>query len=81
MNSNSSATQQQQQAAASPDFILHFVAAAVRAQRNKILYECTEGDDVLRLFNSIKIDFWTALAQARKQQKAYSQGMAVLQRL
>jgi len=72
---------QQQQAAASPDFILHFVAAAVRAQRNKIIYDCSEGDDVLRLFNSVKIDFWTALAQARKQQKAYSQGMAVLQRL
>jgi Rab-GTPase-TBC domain len=73
--------QQQQQQQASPDFILQFVAAAVRAQRNKIIYDCTEGDDVLRLFNSVKIDFWTALAQARKQQKAYSQGMAVLQRL
>lgn len=80
-SSNNFTQQQQQQAATSPDFILHFVAAAVRAQRNKIIYDCSEGDDVLRLFNSVKIDFWTALAQARKQQKAYSQGMAVLQRL
>lgn len=85
-NNSSNSTQQQhqhqqQQAAASPDFILHFVAAAVRAQRTKIIYDCSDGDDVLRLFNSVKIDFWTALAQARKQQKAYSQGIAVLQRL
>ncbi len=79
-NKNSNTTSQQQQQS-SPDFILQFVAAAVRAQRNKIIYDCSEGDDVLRLFNSVKIDFWTALAQARKQQKAYSQGMAVLQRL
>lgn len=65
----------------SPDFVLQFVAAAIRAERTKILTECLEGDDVLRLFNAVKIDFWTALAQARKQHKAYAQGIAVLRRL
>jgi hypothetical protein len=55
-----------------PNFILQFVAATVRAQRGRILGECREGDDVLRLFNSVKISFWSTLAQARKQHKAYS---------
>ena len=73
--------QQQQQKPPPPDFILQFVAAAVRSQRSKILHEAKESDDVLRLFNAIDIDFWTALAQARKQHKAYAQGIAVLERL
>ena len=75
------ANQQRVSSTSSPDFILQFVAAAIRAERSKILTECQEGDDVLRHFNSVKIDFWTALAQARKQHRAYAQGMAVLQRL
>jgi len=64
-----------------PDFILQFVVAAVRAQRGKILTDCDDTDGILRLFNSVKIDFWPTLTQARKQHKAYTQGIAVLKRL
>ena len=64
-----------------PDFLLQFVAAVVRAHRGRILSDCRDADDVLRLFNSVSVDFWTALAQARKQFKAYAQGIAVMQRL
>jgi hypothetical protein len=64
-----------------PDLLLHFVVAAIRSQRGRIMTECRDGDDVLRLFNSLRIDFWPALAQARKQHKAYAQGLAVLERL
>lgn len=64
-----------------PDFITQYIAAVVRSQRSRIMSECSSNDDVLRLFNAVKIDFWLALAQARKQHKAYAQGMAVLQRL
>lgn len=64
-----------------PDFILQFVAATVRAQRAKVLHECRDADDVLRLFNSLEIDFWAVLLQAQKQHKAFAQGIAVLQRL
>lgn len=64
-----------------PDFILHFIVAVVRAERRRILSECRDSDDILRMFNSLKIDFWSALAHARKQYKAYVQGSAVLERL
>lgn len=74
-------SQNRRGALTSPDFILHFVVAVVRSQRPKILTECRDSDDVLRLFNSLDIDFWTALAHARKLFKAYKQGSAVLDRL
>jgi hypothetical protein len=64
-----------------PDLVLQFVAAVVRSHRARILSGCRDGDDLLRLFNSASIDFWTALAQARKQHKAYAQGIAVMRRL
>lgn len=64
-----------------PDFVLQFVVAVVRSQRGRVLMECRDTDDVLRLFNAVKIDFWAALAQARKQHKAYAQGITVLKRL
>jgi hypothetical protein len=54
-----------------PEFVLQFIAAVVRAQRSRIMAECREHDDVLRLFNSLQIEFWQAVAQARKQHKAY----------
>jgi hypothetical protein len=61
-----------------PEFVLQFIAAVVRAQRGRIMSECREHDDVLRLFNSLHIDFWPAVAQARKQHRAYTQpGAAV----
>ena len=68
-------------AALAPAFILQFIAAVVRGQRSRVLAECHDTDDVLRLFNTLKIEFWPALAQARKQHKAYAQGAAVLHRL
>lgn len=78
---SSSGASRQAQPPPPPDFLLQFVAAAIRAERHAILTEAAEADDVLRLFNSVRIDFWTALAQARKQHKAYTQGIAVLERL
>lgn len=63
-----------------PDLVVHFVVAVVRSQRSGVLRRCRSLDDVLRLFNSVKIDFWLSLAQARKQFKAYNQGLAVLRR-
>lgn len=64
-----------------PDFILQFIAAVIRSHRGKILSECKDNDDILRLFNGVRIDFWGSLSRARKQYKDYSQGAAVLQRL
>ena len=55
-----------------PKFVLQFIAAVVRAQRARILLECREHDDVLRLFNSLTVEFWLAAAQARKQHRAYA---------
>lgn len=54
-----------------PEFVLQFIAAVVRAQRGRIMTDCREHDDVLRLFNSLQIEFWPSVAQARKQHKAY----------
>lgn len=64
-----------------PEFLLQFIAAVVRGLRGRILAECAEHDDVLRLFSFIKVDFWLALAQARKQYRAYRQGSLVMRRL
>lgn len=58
-------------AEAPPEFVMQFIAAVVRAQRGKIMVDCREHDDVLRLFSSIGIEFWSAVAQARKQHRAY----------
>lgn len=58
-------------AEAPPEFVMQFIAAVVRAQRGKIMVDCREHDDVLRLFSSIGIEFWAAVAQARKQHRAY----------
>lgn len=65
----------------SPDFILQFIAAVIRSQRGKILKDSKDNDDILRLFNGIRIDFWNSLSQARKQHKAFAQGVEVLRRL
>lgn len=54
-----------------PEFVLQFIAAVVRSQRARVLLECREHDDVLRLFSSLSIQFWLAVAQARKQHRAY----------
>lgn len=51
--------------------MLQFIAAVVRAQRGRIMCDCREHDDVLRLFASLDIEFWLAVAQARKQHRAY----------
>lgn len=64
-----------------PEFMLQFIAAVVRSQRGRIMGECRDHDDVLRLFSAVRIDFWLALAQARKQHKAYRQGSLIMQRL
>ena len=58
-----------------------FVASAIRGQRWEVMHSCQDHDDVLRLFNGIKIDFWATLAHAEKCFKRYAQGRAVMQRL
>lgn len=63
------------------DFQHWFVAAVVRAQRWRLISECSDTDDVLRLFNSVKIDFWPTLEQAEGSFKRYAQGRAVMRRL
>lgn len=77
LQAGAAAGQQGQQTPPPPEFVLQFIAAVVRAQRAQVMIGCREHDDVLRLFNSLQIDFWPAVAQARKQHKAYlSQGPA-----
>jgi len=68
-------------AKAPPDFILQFVAAVIKSKRDRILNECAESDDILRMFSGIDIDFWYILRQAKKQNKAYCQGITVMQSL
>ncbi|GAB4823143.1 hypothetical protein N2152v2_010189 [Parachlorella kessleri] len=58
-----------------------FVASAIRGQRWEVMHSCQDHDDVLRLFNGIKIDFWATLTHAEKCFKRYAQGRAVMQRL
>lgn len=58
-----------------PEFVLQFIAAVVRAQRGRIMVDCREHDDVLRLFAGLEVDFWPAVAQARKQHRAYVGGL------
>lgn len=65
----------------SPGFVLQFVAAVIKSKRHLILDECEKPDDLMRLFNKPDIDFWSVVAQARKQYKAYRQGLQVIQRL
>lgn len=64
-----------------PDFILQYVAAVIKSYRKKMLKECQEADDILRLFNGIDIDFWQTMSQAKKQHKAYCEGITVMQSL
>ena len=85
-SSTSSQQQQQQQQQKQdrqppPDFIVHFVVAVIKSQSTKILKQCHENDDLLRLFSAVKIDFWAMLEMARKLNKAYAQGIVVLRRL
>ena len=56
-----------------PSFILQFIAAVVRSQRARVLNDCQDTDDVLRLFNMVRVDFWPSMATAKKQFKAYTQ--------
>ena len=65
----------------SPGFMLQFVAAIIKSQRDRIIQECEKPDDLMRLFNRPHIDFWSAIRQARKQHKAYTQGLQVIQSL
>ncbi|KAK2076482.1 hypothetical protein QBZ16_001008 [Prototheca wickerhamii] len=61
-----------------PDFVLQFIAAAIRGQKREILTQCHGTDDVLRLFSRVQIDFWVTFVQAQKQYKAYSTGPSSL---
>lgn len=68
-------------ASKSPGFFLQFVAAVIKSQRQAIMNECEKPDDLMRLFNRPCIDFWTTVVSARKQVKAYKQGLQVMQSL
>lgn len=65
----------------SPGFVLQFVAAVIQSKRHLIMNDCDKPDDLMRLFNRPIIDFWSVVAQARKQHKAFRQGLQVIQRL
>lgn len=65
----------------SPGFMLQFVSAIIKSQRDTIIQECEKPDDLMRLFNRPHIDFWNAIRQAQKQHKAYTQGLQVIQSL
>lgn len=46
------------------DLFMHFVAAVIIAQRRRILDECHDHDEVLRLFTKHSIDFWECMDRA-----------------
>jgi hypothetical protein len=58
-----------------------FIASVVRSQRWELMHSCQDTDDVLRLFNGVKVDFWATLVHAEKCFQRYAQGRAVMQRL
>lgn len=52
-------------AAAFRQLFVHFVAAVVVSQRRRVLDECTEPDDAMRLFHSLRgFDFWECVSRA-----------------
>jgi hypothetical protein len=51
-------------ASQAPGLLLCFVAAAVVAQRRKVLDDCRDCDDVLRLYSTTRIDFNSCIKKA-----------------
>lgn len=59
-----------------PSVLLFFIAAVVWSQRRKLLDECREFEDVLRLFQQPKFDFWGCWSKARQIRSLYVQAVA-----
>ncbi len=59
-----------------PDLFLCFVAAVVMSQRRKVLDDCTETDDVLRLFHSVRVDFWDTIEKAKQLRAKLAKGVS-----
>jgi hypothetical protein len=52
-------------AAAFSELFVHFVAAVAIGMRRRVLDECADPDDAMRLFHSVKgVDFWEAVQRA-----------------
>lgn len=60
-----------------PSMLLFFIAAVVWSQRRKLLDECREFDDVMRLFQMPKFEFWSCWAKARQIRVTYLQALQV----
>lgn len=54
--------------------LLRFVAAAIMSQRRKVLDDCRECDDVLRLYNTTRLDFSSCLRKAFHLRAAQAAG-------
>eukprot|EP00877_Chromochloris_zofingiensis_P001190 jgi/Chrzof1/11071/Cz05g22120.t1 len=55
----------------STDLFIYFIAAVVISQRRRVLDECHDPDDVLRLFYTIKgIEFWECTQKAHQLRSA-----------
>ncbi len=54
--------------------LLRFVAAAIMSQRRKVLDDCRECDDVLRLYNTARLDFSSCLRKAFHLRAAQAAG-------
>jgi len=53
-------------AATCADMFVHFVAAVVVGARRRVLDECTDQDDAMRLFHALKgVDFWECVTRAQ----------------
>ena len=41
------------------------------SQKRRVLDECYEGDDLLRLFQAVRPDFWECLDRARRMRRRH----------
>ncbi|BDA43320.1 GTPase-activating protein GYP7 [Coccomyxa sp. Obi] len=53
-----------------PDLLLFFIAAVALRLRRRLIDECRDQDDTLRLFNSVRVDLWGSLRSARGLQRS-----------
>ncbi|EIE22335.1 RabGAP/TBC [Coccomyxa subellipsoidea C-169] len=66
----SSGSEQPSVPGTAPDLLLFFIAAVALRQRRRLIDECRDQDDTLRLFNSLRIDLWGSLRSARGLQRS-----------
>ncbi|KAK9915184.1 hypothetical protein WJX75_005786 [Coccomyxa subellipsoidea] len=59
-----------QAAGSAPELLLFFIAAVALRQRRRLIDDCRDQDDTLRLFNSLRVDLWGSLRTARGLQRS-----------